>query len=122
MARISASVKRAFLILVLAVVACHGQQTTAESGLGTGFNGLRICRLGTIEFPVNPQNPVRWLVVLTKEWSNALRAIFGTYYYPEDKWPEAYGLDNEKIPGTFWGQALYPFSRKKAAEPAARAG
>ncbi len=40
--------------------------------------------------------------------------IFGTHYYPEDKWPESYGLDNEKLPPGFWGQALYPFVRKKA--------
>jgi lathosterol oxidase len=41
--------------------------------------------------------------------------IFGTYYYPEDKWPEAYGLDHEPIPAGFWGQTFYPFTRKKAA-------
>jgi lathosterol oxidase len=41
--------------------------------------------------------------------------IFGTYYYPEDKWPESYGLDSEKIPPGFWGQAFYPFTRRKAA-------
>jgi lathosterol oxidase len=40
--------------------------------------------------------------------------IFGTHYCPEDKWPESYGLDNEKLPSGFWGQALYPFVRKKA--------
>jgi sterol desaturase/sphingolipid hydroxylase (fatty acid hydroxylase superfamily) len=44
-----------------------------------------------------------------------LDKIFGTYYYPEGKWPEAYGLDKEPIPAGFWGQALYPFVRKKAA-------
>ena len=41
--------------------------------------------------------------------------IFGTYYYPEGKWPDTYGLANEKIPGTFWGQTFYPFIRKTAA-------
>jgi sterol desaturase/sphingolipid hydroxylase (fatty acid hydroxylase superfamily) len=41
--------------------------------------------------------------------------IFGTYYYPEGKWPDTYGLANEKIPGTFWGQTFYPFTRNKAA-------
>jgi sterol desaturase/sphingolipid hydroxylase (fatty acid hydroxylase superfamily) len=44
-----------------------------------------------------------------------LDKIFGTYYYPEGKWPEAYGLDKEPIPAGFWGQALYTFVRKKAA-------
>jgi len=41
--------------------------------------------------------------------------IFGTYYYPEGKWPDSYGLHNEEIPGTFLGQTFYPFTRKKAA-------
>ena len=36
--------------------------------------------------------------------------IFGTYYYPDDKWPEHYGLHDETIPGTFWAQTLYPFT------------
>jgi len=40
--------------------------------------------------------------------------IFGTYYLPEDKWPDAYGLNNEKIPAGFWAQFVYPFIRKKA--------
>jgi sterol desaturase/sphingolipid hydroxylase (fatty acid hydroxylase superfamily) len=41
--------------------------------------------------------------------------IFGTYYLPEDKWPETYGLHNEKIPAGFWRQTFYPFTRKKTA-------
>jgi sterol desaturase/sphingolipid hydroxylase (fatty acid hydroxylase superfamily) len=42
--------------------------------------------------------------------------IFGTYYFPEDgKWPDSYGLDNEKIPEGFWRQFFYPFSPRKAA-------
>jgi len=41
--------------------------------------------------------------------------IFGTHYLPEeDKWPDTYGLHNEKIPPGFWGQAFYPFTRRKA--------
>ncbi len=39
--------------------------------------------------------------------------IFGTYYFPKDKWPDTYGLDNEDIPDTFLGQTFYPFTRKK---------
>jgi sterol desaturase/sphingolipid hydroxylase (fatty acid hydroxylase superfamily) len=39
--------------------------------------------------------------------------IFGTHYLPEDKWPDTYGLDNEKIPAGFWGQAVYPLTRRK---------
>jgi len=41
--------------------------------------------------------------------------IFGTYYFPEDKWPDTYGLHNEKMPAGFWGQFFYPFIRKTAA-------
>ena len=40
--------------------------------------------------------------------------IFGTYYFPADKWPDTYGLDNEKLPAGFWGQSFYPFTRPKA--------
>lgn len=54
-------------------------QVPAESSLGAGYNGIRTCRIGTLDFPVTQQNQVRWLLVLTKEWSNALAAIFGTY-------------------------------------------
>jgi lathosterol oxidase len=35
--------------------------------------------------------------------------LFGTYYYPDDKWPDTYGLHNEPIPAGFWGQTFYPF-------------
>jgi sterol desaturase/sphingolipid hydroxylase (fatty acid hydroxylase superfamily) len=41
--------------------------------------------------------------------------IFGTYYFPKDKWPDTYGLANEYIPHGFWRQAVYPFIRTKAA-------
>jgi lathosterol oxidase len=37
--------------------------------------------------------------------------MFGTYYLPEDKWPDSYGLHNEKIPAGFWGQTFYPLTR-----------
>src|SRR5262245_17978841 len=40
--------------------------------------------------------------------------LFGTYYPPEDKWPDTYGLNNENIPAGFWAQFFYPFTRKKA--------
>jgi sterol desaturase/sphingolipid hydroxylase (fatty acid hydroxylase superfamily) len=40
--------------------------------------------------------------------------IFGTYYFPEDKWPDTYGLDNETLPAGFWAQTFYPFARPKA--------
>jgi len=40
--------------------------------------------------------------------------LFGTYYYPEDRWPDTYGLHNQPIPAGFWGQTFYPFTRTKA--------
>lgn len=42
--------------------------------------------------------------------------LFGTYYYPADRWPETYGLHQEPIPAGFWGQTFYPFMPRK--EPA----
>ena len=41
--------------------------------------------------------------------------LFGTYYFPGDKWPETYGLHNEQIPAGFWAQTFYPFTRRKTA-------
>ena len=40
--------------------------------------------------------------------------MFGTHYLPVgDKWPDVYGLHNENIPRSFWGQFFYPFRRKR---------
>lgn len=39
--------------------------------------------------------------------------LFGTYYLPKEGWPETYGLNNEPLPAGFWGQAFYPFTRRK---------
>jgi lathosterol oxidase len=41
--------------------------------------------------------------------------MFGTHYFPKDKWPETYGLHNEKIPNGFWAQFFYPFTGTKPA-------
>jgi len=41
--------------------------------------------------------------------------LFGTCYFPKDKWPDTYGLHNEKIPAGFWAQTFYPFTRRRAA-------
>jgi lathosterol oxidase len=40
--------------------------------------------------------------------------MFGTHYLPEQKWPESYGLDKERIPAGFWGQTFYPMTRRNA--------
>jgi hypothetical protein len=67
----------------------EGNRFTAEYGtvghslvqqLGeTGeWNRSKLARLGTLDIPVNPQNPVRWLLVLTSLWSNAVNGLFGT--------------------------------------------
>ena len=42
--------------------------------------------------------------------------IFGTYYFPDDAWPDTYGLDNETLPAGFWRQTFYPFTRPKAGQ------
>jgi lathosterol oxidase len=44
--------------------------------------------------------------------------LFGTHYFPEARWPETYGLDNEELPAGFWGQTFYPFMPRKARHPA----
>jgi sterol desaturase/sphingolipid hydroxylase (fatty acid hydroxylase superfamily) len=41
--------------------------------------------------------------------------IFGTYYFPDEGWPETYGLDNEKLPAGFWAQTFHPLTRAKAS-------
>ena len=41
--------------------------------------------------------------------------LFGTYYLPEEKWPDHYGLHNEVMPAGFWRQTFYPLTRSKAA-------
>lgn len=45
--------------------------------------------------------------------------IFGTYYFPKDRWPDTYGLHQEDIPFGFWGQFFYPLWRRKAPPPPA---
>jgi lathosterol oxidase len=45
--------------------------------------------------------------------------IFGTYYFPRDRWPDTYGLHQEDIPFGFWGQFFYPLWRRKTPPPPA---
>lgn len=45
--------------------------------------------------------------------------IFGTYYFPKDRWPDTYGLHQEDIPFGFWGQFFYPLWRRKTPPPPA---
>jgi sterol desaturase/sphingolipid hydroxylase (fatty acid hydroxylase superfamily) len=40
-----------------------------------------------------------------------LDLMFGTFYMPKNKVPEAYGVDDPAFPTTFGGQMLYPFRR-----------
>lgn len=43
--------------------------------------------------------------------------LFGTYYYPAERWPETYGLHKETLPAGFWAQTFYPFRpRGRAAD------
>jgi len=37
--------------------------------------------------------------------------LFGTYYLPEDTWPEEMGLENEKFPKGYFRQLIYPFMK-----------
>src|SRR5215469_12192814 len=35
--------------------------------------------------------------------------LFGTYYMPEDRLPEQFGLNKDDAQQTFWGQMISPF-------------
>jgi sterol desaturase/sphingolipid hydroxylase (fatty acid hydroxylase superfamily) len=37
--------------------------------------------------------------------------VFGTLYLPEDKWPKAYGIAGDPVPGRFAAQLVYPMRR-----------
>ncbi|MCB2067148.1 MAG: sterol desaturase family protein [Erythrobacter sp.] len=40
-----------------------------------------------------------------------LDKLFGTFHLPPDRWPENYGIP-EQVPQGYWGQLLYPATRK----------
>jgi sterol desaturase/sphingolipid hydroxylase (fatty acid hydroxylase superfamily) len=48
-----------------------------------------------------------------------LDKLFGTHYLPQDgRWPEHYGLHEEKIPAGFWAQFFYPLlPRRPVRQP-----
>jgi sterol desaturase/sphingolipid hydroxylase (fatty acid hydroxylase superfamily) len=37
--------------------------------------------------------------------------LFGTWYMPQDKLPDAYGIDDQSFPESFGAQMMYPFQR-----------
>jgi len=44
--------------------------------------------------------------------------MFGTYYFPDHRWPEEMGLQNEKFPKGYFQQFIFPFRRDpKSFEP-----
>jgi sterol desaturase/sphingolipid hydroxylase (fatty acid hydroxylase superfamily) len=43
----------------------------------------------------------------------ALDMIFGTYYFPKNKWPKGYGIEGNPVPKHYWNQFLYPFAKKR---------
>ena len=44
--------------------------------------------------------------------------VFGTYYMPNGRLPERFGLARESIPETILGQLAYPFRRTKLTQSA----
>jgi sterol desaturase/sphingolipid hydroxylase (fatty acid hydroxylase superfamily) len=40
--------------------------------------------------------------------------LFGTFYMPEGKLPQSYGVDDTQFPQGFVGQLIYPFLRKRS--------
>jgi sterol desaturase/sphingolipid hydroxylase (fatty acid hydroxylase superfamily) len=61
----------------------------------------------------------RWHHTLTHEGGNrnfgGILAIwdrlFGTYYMPDDRMPERFGIDHDDVPADFLGQLTYPWRR-----------
>lgn len=43
--------------------------------------------------------------------------LFGTYYMPEDKRPERFGLDDRDLPESFWAQMVEPFRSRDTKVP-----
>jgi sterol desaturase/sphingolipid hydroxylase (fatty acid hydroxylase superfamily) len=41
-----------------------------------------------------------------------LDRLFGTYFYPKDRWPAGYGLPGNPVPKGYLAQLKYPFQRK----------
>ncbi|MCB1378424.1 MAG: sterol desaturase family protein [Alphaproteobacteria bacterium] len=37
--------------------------------------------------------------------------LFGTHHMPQGRWPKAYGIEGQPVPGGYWQQFLYPFRR-----------
>jgi len=44
-----------------------------------------------------------------------LDRLFGTYYFPDDKWPAAYGVQGHPVPRGYLAQLKYPFKRRPPA-------
>ena len=42
--------------------------------------------------------------------------VFGTWYMPQDRWPDGYGISGHPIPKGFISQFLYPFQTKREDE------
>lgn len=74
--------------------------------------------------------PVRWILTTPRfhHWHHGaekeaidknfavhlplLDMLFGTFYLPEDKWPENYGIENNPVPKGWLRQFIYPFLKK----------
>ena len=39
--------------------------------------------------------------------------LLGTYHCPGDRWPERYGLSDERVPDSYWSHLVWPFRRAK---------
>jgi sterol desaturase/sphingolipid hydroxylase (fatty acid hydroxylase superfamily) len=49
---------------------------------------------------------------------SAFDCLFGTFYAPDGKQPVEFGVSDERIPSTLWGQLIYPFRRSQAGRAA----
>jgi sterol desaturase/sphingolipid hydroxylase (fatty acid hydroxylase superfamily) len=51
-----------------------------------------------------------------------LDRVFGTYFLPEKKWPNGYGVQGHPVPKGYMAQFRYPFRSNKNAESASSGG
>jgi sterol desaturase/sphingolipid hydroxylase (fatty acid hydroxylase superfamily) len=43
-----------------------------------------------------------------------LDIVFGTFYLPENRWPNGYGVGGHPVPQGYWRQLLYPFRKESS--------
>ena len=45
-----------------------------------------------------------------------LDRVFGTYHFPEEEWPEGYGIAGHPVPLGYWNQFMHPFRHQSGSK------